>query len=412
MMRAFSLRFCGLLALVVAVATAGAQVPAGPKVYVGNFKDNTVSVIDPAGGTVVATVPVVAGPHGMAVSPDGRTVYVSGDASSGVSVIDTATDRVTHTIEVGKAPHGVTLTPDGKFLLVGVYGDDRVAIVDTASRQVVAMVPVGKPHNIAVRPDGKLAYVGSQEPGKFALAVVDLSTRGLVRSIPLERAPRGVDAGYDGKAVYVTLAGASAVYVVDPATDKIAAEIPTGVSPHLAQFNRGAPAGVAVVQGPGELFLFDPAKNVGLRSIAVGKQPHWVAASGDGKQAYVTNEGSNDLTVIDLATGRTTTIPVGNAPRKVVAQPVSVKGAAAGAAVSIANFVFAPLQIAVAAGQSVTWTNDDGAPHGLAFKDGARGTDSLLPGAKFSRVFERPGTYYYVCSVHPFMTGQVTVRGQ
>ncbi|MGH8616323.1 MAG: cytochrome D1 domain-containing protein [Burkholderiales bacterium] len=411
MLRTFSSWSCGLLVALFAVATAAAAAPPGPKVYVGNFKDNTVSVVDPANGAAVATVPVVAGPHGMAVSTDGRTVYVSGDASSGVSVIDTATDRVTHTIEVGKAPHGVTLTPDGRWLLVGVYGDDRVAIIDTASRQVVATVPVGKPHNIAVRPDGKLAYVGSQEPGKFALAVVDLATRAVVRSIPLERAPRGVDSAHDGKALYVTLAGASAVYVVDPATDRITAEIPTGVSPHLAQYNRGAPAGVAVVQGPGELFLFDPAKNIALRSIAVGKQPHWVAASGDGRQAYVTNEGSNDLTVVDLATGRTTTIPVGNAPRKVVAQPAPVK-AAGGAAVSIVNFAFAPLQIAIAAGRSVTWTNDDGAPHGLGFKDGARGADVLLPGAAFSRVFEQPGTYDYVCSVHPYMTGKVTVRAR
>src|SRR5215472_15335828 len=86
------------------------------KAYVGNFADNTVSVIDTADGKVVATVPVAAGPHGMAISPDGRTVYVSGDGSSTLSVIDTASDRVVKTIEVGKTPNGLALTSDGKIL--------------------------------------------------------------------------------------------------------------------------------------------------------------------------------------------------------------------------------------------------------------------------------------------------------
>jgi YVTN family beta-propeller protein len=75
------------------------------------------------------------------------------------------------------------------------------------------------------------------------------------------------------------------------------------------------------VQGPSEPLLFDPATNTPVRNVAVGKQPHWAATSGDGKTAYVTNEGSNDFTIVDLATGKTRKIAVGNAPRKVVVQP-------------------------------------------------------------------------------------------
>jgi plastocyanin len=83
-----------------------------------------------------------------------------------------------------------------------------------------------------------------------------------------------------------------------------------------------------------------------------------------------------------------------------------------GAKVSIANFAFAPTEITIAAGESVTWTNDDGAPHGLEFDDNAPGTDLLLPGASFTRRFDRPGTYDYNCSVHPYMTGRVVVRAR
>ena len=81
-----------------------------------------------------------------------------------------------------------------------------------------------------------------------------------------------------------------------------------------------------------------------------------------------------------------------------------------GAKVSIVNFAFTPAEITIAPGESVTWTNDDGAPHGLEYHDGEKGTDLLLPGASFSRRFDRPGTYDYNCSVHPYMTGRVIVR--
>jgi YVTN family beta-propeller protein len=390
------------LALITGIAGAA------PKAYVGNFKDNTVSVIDTATRTVVATVPVVAGPHGMGVTPDGRRVFVSGDSASGVSVIDTANDRVIQTIEVGRSPHGVAMTPDGKTLLVGVYGDNRVAFVDVASNAVVATVPVPNPHAIAIRPDGKTAYVASQEPGKFALVVVDIASRSVLRSVALEKAPRDPEFGYDGKALYFTLAGVNAIELLDPTTDKVVADVPTGVSPHLAKLYRGAMVGAAVVQGPSELQLFDPITNKIVRAIAVGKEPHW-QASNDGKIVYVTNEGSNDVTAVDLGTGQTATIPVGTAPRKVVVQPAPL-ASGGGARISIANFAFAPATLTVAAGETVTWMNEDGAPHGLAYKDGARGVDPLLPGASFSRTFDKPGTYDYICSVHPYMSGRVVVR--
>ena len=44
-----------------------------------------------------------------------------------------------------------------------------------------------------------------------------------------------------------------------------------------------------------------------------------------------------------------------------------------GTKVSIANFAFLPAEITIAPGESITWTNDDGAPHGLEFHDGSIG---------------------------------------
>src|SRR5579864_161419 len=263
----------------LALALLSGTAMAGPKAYVGNFGDNSVSAIDTATGKVVATIPVAAGPHGMAISADGRTVYVSGDGSSSLSIIDTATDKVTKTVEVGKAPNGVTLTPNGKILLVAIYAEDRIALLDTEKQSIVGSIPVAKPHTVSIRPDGKVAYVTVQDPGHFGLAVVDLAKRAVVKTIPLEKTPRDAEFSFDGKRFYFTEAGVSAVEVLDPASDKIVAEIPTGVSPHFVKRFKGTKFGVVVVQGPGELMLFDPAANKPVRSISVGKQPHWATVS-------------------------------------------------------------------------------------------------------------------------------------
>ena len=57
-------------------------VAAGPKAYVGNFKDNTINVIDLESKRVTATVPIPPDPHGMVITPDNRWVYVASDGTS------------------------------------------------------------------------------------------------------------------------------------------------------------------------------------------------------------------------------------------------------------------------------------------------------------------------------------------
>jgi plastocyanin len=83
-----------------------------------------------------------------------------------------------------------------------------------------------------------------------------------------------------------------------------------------------------------------------------------------------------------------------------------------GGKVSIVDFQFTPAEITIAPGESVTWANNDGAPHGLEYRDGSPGKDLLLPGTNYSRRFDKPGTYDYNCSIHPYMTGRVVVRAQ
>jgi YVTN family beta-propeller protein len=314
-----------LAGALAALSLAGSAYAIGPKAYVGNFKDNTVSVIDTDAGRVIATVPVAAGPDGIVIARDNSQVFVSGSGASSLSVIDGASDQITGTIEVGKGPQGLAATPDGRWVLVAVNGEDRVVFINTATLAVADSVPVVKPHTIAIRPGGTQAYVTSQEPGHFSLAVIDLAARKVSSRIALDKMPRDLEFGHDDNALYVTLGGVNAVQVINPDLNRVVAQIATGPSPHIAQHFAGTALGVVVVQGSGELMLFDPATLKPTRSVAVGRQPHWVDILPDGKKVLVTDEGSNDVSMVDLAGGQTATIAVGAAPRKVAVQHAAMQ---------------------------------------------------------------------------------------
>lgn len=77
--------------------------------------------------------------------------------------------------------------------------------------------------------------------------------------------------------------------------------------------------------------------------------------------------------------------------------------------VQIVNFAYAPGNIQVKAGTTVTWTNQDTAPHSVTFKNGMKDSGVLQRGQTFSYTFTTPGTYQYYCTVHPYMTATVTV---
>jgi YVTN family beta-propeller protein len=83
--------------------------PDGKRVYVSNGRGGTVSVIDVAADSVIASIPVGERPWGIALTPDGRKLYTANGPSNDVSVVDTEKLAVLHKIPVGKIPWGVAI---------------------------------------------------------------------------------------------------------------------------------------------------------------------------------------------------------------------------------------------------------------------------------------------------------------
>lgn len=80
------------------------------------------------------------------------------------------------------------------------------------------------------------------------------------------------------------------------------------------------------------------------------------------------------------------------------------------AQVTMQNFAFNPATITIKAGDTVTWTNQDGVDHNATAADGSWATDTFGNGGSGSVTFDKPGTYTYICTIHPNMKGTVVVE--
>lgn len=88
---------------------------------------------------------------------------------------------------------------------------------------------------------------------------------------------------------------------------------------------------------------------------------------------------------------------------------VSRAHASASHSVSIVDFLFDPGPITVQAGDTVLWTNLGQAEEGHDVTGDGLDSGLLLPGAIYSHTFKTPGTFFYLCTIHPDMTGSVRV---
>jgi plastocyanin len=78
-------------------------------------------------------------------------------------------------------------------------------------------------------------------------------------------------------------------------------------------------------------------------------------------------------------------------------------------AVSIVDLAFEPATLTVEPGTTVTWINSGVAPHTATAEDGSFDSGTLESGATFEQTFADPGTYAYLCQIHPDMTGTIEV---
>jgi DNA-binding beta-propeller fold protein YncE len=184
-----------------------------------------------SGGAVVATIPISARPHEIAVSQNGKTAYVS---QFGITDYDS---------------------------LLGTPGD-RIAEIDLLkARRVADFIlppPARGPHGVKLRPGTSELFVNA-EAGGYVMFVFDTRTRRLLRRFPLPNGTHNFVFSGDGKSLY-SFAGANGASRIDPGDGSVLAQRDIG-SPIRGLFL--TKAGTILASAKGALFTLDPG-NLGI----------------------------------------------------------------------------------------------------------------------------------------------------
>lgn len=426
------------------VAQAGLihQDPATPSTLhqpIGDLHGNVVRIDAGCPVTYQDVLPSAEGTGGVDLGP-ASLAFVDGQ----LYVLD----------EGGGAAHGNPLTPDGIYMIDG--GGSARVVADIGAW--VRANPVAEPpddHD----PDGDLtAMVASNgnlmvvESGNGQILRVTIQGE-ITRVADLSEdtwRPMGIAIGLDGR-VYVGMAsvtpvkGGSKVIVinadgsVDDVWTGLTALVDVAVGPDGTLFaleagipDAGLPPAIAPDTGR-VLRQIDPAS---AQDVAVEIDSPVSMAFGPDQGLYVstpalaTQASTGAVLRLDLQHGDVMTMsdtlladspcasptPAPTGTPEASPSPASegtpgeTPSAADGSTVSIENFSFAPNASTVPAGTTVTWTNNDTVPHTVTSTDNAFNSGNINPGETFSFTFADAGTFTYVCSYHPNMTGSVVVQ--
>jgi YVTN family beta-propeller protein len=295
--------------------------------YTGNYKNDTVSVIDTATNQIVGDpIPSGEGPYSMAITPNGKSLLVVNESSEDMSVIDIPSKRNVATIPLGIETATVAVTPDGTTAWVTDQRADQAIAIDLRTNTASTPFPVGgEPWGVAFTPDGKTAYVTNDNAD--TVSVLDVASRQVVGTIPVGEDPINVVFAPDGKTAFVNNYDSDSVSVIDTATRQVVGgPIPTGEEPWgLAMAPNGSRLYVSN-EGDDTVTAIDTAaRSVIGAPIPTGDEPFELAVTPDGKTVYVANyEGESEgkgVTAINTQTNQTTDVNVTGGPWQIAIEP-------------------------------------------------------------------------------------------
>lgn len=216
----------------------------------------------------------------------------------------------------------------GPYLLVVNKSGSSLSVLDPGDGEEVARVPTRRgPHEVAVSPDGRRAYVtdyGTRpEPGG-TVSVVDLErfeSLGTIDIAPHSR-PHGVAVLSDGS-VWVTAEGSQHVLELDPERRTVIRAVETGQSgTHMVAVSEEHGRLYTANIGSGTVTAVDLATGEVLGHLETGAGAEGIDVSPDGETVYVTNREAGTLTEIDVVENRVRrSLEVGRFPIRVEVRP-------------------------------------------------------------------------------------------
>lgn len=201
--------------------------PDGTRVFVSDWYNARIWVLDATDLSVLTTLSTGAAPAGLVIDPQGTWIASADKDADQVSVFDLESLTLRHRIPVGTRPFGISVGPGGRIFTADV-GSNTVTVADPLTGALLGRVPVGaRPYGIAFA--AGLGFVTNQYAD--SVSVFDLADLTPRATIPVGEYPEGIDATPDGTKVVVANWFSNAVSVIDTKTLTVTAEIATGDGP-------------------------------------------------------------------------------------------------------------------------------------------------------------------------------------
>jgi YVTN family beta-propeller protein len=285
--------------VVVLVCTISAQAQNTGYIYTANETLNEVDVLRASNHAIIASMPTIATPYGMAVTRDGKQIFVSTYDGKNVYEFDAETNVLLSTLQVGSELREITLTPDDKYLYVPDYYANVVHIVTAKGNTLMGDIPVGAaPHMVAFGDGGKYAYV-TAEAGQ-EVTVIDTKTATVVSHIPIA-SPVGIAASPDGKMIYVASNGYEVAFI-SVKSQAIVANVSVPGNGRAVAVSPDGKWLYAVCANPSKGYVISVEDQTVVADFPIGTNPRNMIVSPDGKTIYVTNFDSHDLYAINAET--------------------------------------------------------------------------------------------------------------
>lgn len=111
------------------------------------------------------------------------------------------------------------------------------------------------------------------------------------------------------------------------------------------------------------------------------------------------------------ASGRVPSVTAASPEASPVASPQATPASTSGSVIDVAidKLAFSPADLEVPAGATVRWTNREAIPHTVRSTDKRFDSGILNQNDTFEYTFNDPGTFDYICALHPSMKGSVRV---
>ena len=284
------------------------------KMVASNTADDTISVIDLQTLQPVATIDLDTEPEHMEVDPAGTTLAVGNIGAGTVSLVSLADNVELARIDGLYEPHNMTFSPDGSLLYVGNLGADVVSVIDVAAAKIVDEIRVGEPQtigsvesasdeyqgiiNVTRTPDGRLGFAAYGEGD--AMAVLDLRTRELVKTLETGSLPWRSFATADGRYMITPNNGDETISVVSTTTLEEVARLPGAAD--MTGVNTGwfETTAFVISRGDDKLVVLDLMTMTRVGEIDLPSSPETGVTTPDGTKLYIALSGSDEVAVIDV----------------------------------------------------------------------------------------------------------------